>query len=104
MVEQRMIQWTGEISDSHTGDTNWQTLINEGAGAGFAWVNASVAGGVAAGEVRVTIDGGSAMTMTVEDNDTTCSFPIQYSSSLLVEYRVNDIAKTIYIQAWWNNA
>ena len=96
-------KWTDELSGTHTGDTNWQTAVSEASGSGFAYINAS---GSAAGtsECRITIDGGSAITMTLDNNDTNYSFPVQYSSSLLIEFRVSNAAHTVFYQTWWNNA
>ena len=95
--------WTDDADGTHTGDTDWQTVINEGTGSGFAWINF---GGNNYGTAvcEVTIDGGSAMTAIAKNQNTNYAFPIQYSSALLVRFRVSNDAHTVYYQAWWNNA
>ena len=95
-------KWTDELSGTHTGDTDWQTLITEETGSGFAWVSFTGTN-FGTAECEVTIDGGSAMTMSALYSVQTYSFPIQYSSSLLVRFRVSNAAHTVYYQAWWNN-
>jgi len=98
-------QWTDQDSGSHTGDTDWQTIINETSGEGCAWVSINMGSYSGVGEVKVTIDGGSAITNIIYSavNAAYC-FPIQYTTSLKVEVRVNNSARIIYYDIWWSNS
>ena len=97
-------KWTDQDSGSHTGDTDFQTIINETSGSGFAWINVATPSYIGVGEVRITIDGGAAKTMIIQSTTGgPIGFPVQYSSALLVEARVNDDARIIYWDMWWNN-
>ena len=85
---------------SHTGDTNWQTIIDETA-EGRAQVHFSNTANE--GECRITIDGGAAMTIktlgaTVPHEDFVI---IDYNTSLLVEIRTsNGSSTTDYSMKW----
>ena len=97
--------WTDEDSGSHTGDTDWQVVVNETSGAGRAqvlWTGSSVL----TCEMRVTRDGGAAVTeLPLVSTSIGHEYLIfDYSSALKIEFRVSNSGATVNWKVWWNNA
>ena len=97
--------WTDEDSGSHTGDTDWQVVVNETSGAGRAqvlWTGSSVL----TCEMRVTRDGGAAVTeLPLVSTTIGHEYLIfDYSSALKIEFRVSNSGATVNWKVWWNNA
>ena len=96
--------WTDEDSGSHTGDTNWQVVFDE-SGEGRAQVLWSGSSKLTC-EMRVTIDGGGAVTeLPFYSGATVHQYLVfDYSVSLKLEFRVADAGETVAWKVWWNNA
>ena len=93
-------KWTDQDDGLHTGDTDLQTIIDE-TGSGFAWIDFS-GNNYNTAVCEVTIDGGTPITIVSRDSATSVSFPIQYSTSLLVKFGVANGTHTVYYHAVWN--
>ena len=94
--------WTDNDNGDHTGDVVWQTIIDETSGYGCARLTCET-NGVDDLEVRATIDGRAAITVTPRYNAVQYFYNFQYSKSLKIEVRTSDAGQIIYWDAWWNN-
>jgi len=92
--------WESFTEGSHTGDTNWQTLLNVASGAGDAYLvlaqyyNANL-------ELKVTLDSvlldmGDFTGFQTDGYQVVFCMPMTYATSLKIEARTNSGGRTLY--------